>query len=122
MPSIHNCQINRDIKTSHDRTSNQIYRDATLKSLETQVEQISQVLNTRPMRGFPSNTKVAKGPTHEQCKAISKMSGRILDSENKQGEKAANSSTTAAPAEANILAEADEDHTNPSKPKQTLKQ
>ncbi|KAK8515909.1 hypothetical protein V6N12_016215 [Hibiscus sabdariffa] len=31
--------------------------DATLKSLETQVGQISQILNTRPIGGFPSDTE-----------------------------------------------------------------
>ncbi|KAK8541033.1 hypothetical protein V6N13_026497 [Hibiscus sabdariffa] len=39
--------------------------DATLKSLETQVGQISQILSSRPIGGFPSDTEVAKGATHE---------------------------------------------------------
>ncbi|KAK8690837.1 hypothetical protein V6N13_074363 [Hibiscus sabdariffa] len=63
-----------------DRTEMRIQnQEAALKSLENQVGQISQVLNTRPMGGFPSDTEVAKDPTHEQCKAISTRSGRILN-------------------------------------------
>ncbi|KAK8676085.1 hypothetical protein V6N13_034139 [Hibiscus sabdariffa] len=50
--------------------------DAILKSLETQVGQISQILSTRPIGGFPSDTEVAKGATHEQCKAIIKYQPR----------------------------------------------
>ncbi|KAL4363963.1 hypothetical protein GQ457_04G018220 [Hibiscus cannabinus] len=37
--------------------------DATLKSLETQVGQISQILSSKPIGGFPSDTEVAKGAT-----------------------------------------------------------
>ncbi|KAL4367295.1 hypothetical protein GQ457_05G023380 [Hibiscus cannabinus] len=54
-------------------------QEAALKSLENQVGQISQVLNTTPMGGFPSDTEVANGATHEQCKAISTRSGKILN-------------------------------------------
>ncbi|KAK8657033.1 hypothetical protein V6N13_098967 [Hibiscus sabdariffa] len=61
--------------------------DATLKSLETQVGQISQILNTRPLGGFPSDTEVAKGATHEQ--------------------------STEVPAEVDKPAEAEEDHQDP---------
>ncbi|KAL4341450.1 hypothetical protein GQ457_08G017870 [Hibiscus cannabinus] len=54
-----------------DRTEMKLQNhDATLKSLETQVGQISQILSSRPNGGFPSDTKVAKGATHEQCNAI----------------------------------------------------
>ncbi|KAK8999701.1 hypothetical protein V6N11_065198 [Hibiscus sabdariffa] len=53
-------------------------QEAALKSLENQVAQISQALKTRPMGGFPSDTKLAKGATHEQCKAISTRSGKVL--------------------------------------------
>ncbi|KAL4312436.1 hypothetical protein GQ457_01G023120 [Hibiscus cannabinus] len=54
-----------------DRTKMKLQNhDATLKSLETQVGQISQILSSRPFGGFPSDTEVAKGATHEQCKAI----------------------------------------------------
>ncbi|KAL4272131.1 hypothetical protein GQ457_13G017390 [Hibiscus cannabinus] len=96
-----------------------------MKSLENQVGQISQLLNTRPMGGFPSDTEVAKVPTHEQCKAISTRSGRILNTpiKNKQGEEvAANPSTKAIlynPAKADTSAEAEEHHENPPKPKET---
>ncbi|KAL4368758.1 hypothetical protein GQ457_05G020410 [Hibiscus cannabinus] len=62
-----------------DRTKMKLQNhDATLKSLETQVGQISQILNTRPVGGFPSDTEIAKGATHEQCKAITTRSGKIL--------------------------------------------
>ncbi|KAK9033356.1 hypothetical protein V6N11_018389 [Hibiscus sabdariffa] len=56
--------------------------DPTLKSLETQVGQISQILRSRPIGGFPSDTEVAKGATHEQCKAITIRSGKILETKN----------------------------------------
>ncbi|KAL4388933.1 hypothetical protein GQ457_09G021580 [Hibiscus cannabinus] len=53
-----------------DRTEMKLQNhDATLKSLETQVGQISQILSSRPIGGFPSDTKVAKGAAHEQCNA-----------------------------------------------------
>ncbi|KAL4302726.1 hypothetical protein GQ457_10G010170 [Hibiscus cannabinus] len=68
-----------------DRTEMKLQNhDATLKSLETQVGQISQILSSRPIGGFPSDTEVAKGATHEQCKAIITRSGKIL--KNNQGE------------------------------------
>ncbi|KAK8547445.1 hypothetical protein V6N12_031582 [Hibiscus sabdariffa] len=88
--------------------------DATLKSLETQVGQISQMLNTRPIGGFPSDTEVAKGATHEQCKAITTRSGRILEPTTKQaGTAASPSATTDTPAEAESPAMADRDHEDP---------
>ncbi|KAL4340417.1 hypothetical protein GQ457_08G031430 [Hibiscus cannabinus] len=81
-----------------------------------------QLLNTIPMGKFPSDTEVAKGLPHEQCKVISTSSGRILNSQNKQGDKiAAHTSSSAVHdklAEADIPAEADEDHTSPSEPKE----
>ncbi|KAK9028397.1 hypothetical protein V6N11_068202 [Hibiscus sabdariffa] len=62
-----------------DRTEMRMQKqEATLKSLENQVGQISQVLKSRPLGGFPSDTEVAKGATHEQCKAISTRSGKVL--------------------------------------------
>ncbi|KAK8568776.1 hypothetical protein V6N12_007318 [Hibiscus sabdariffa] len=73
-----------------DRTEMRMQnQEAALKSLENQVGQISQVLNTRQRGGFPSDTEVAKGATHEQCKAIATRSGRNLQPPNKskQGEK-----------------------------------
>ncbi|KAK8670702.1 hypothetical protein V6N13_037320 [Hibiscus sabdariffa] len=64
-------------------------QEAALNSLENQVGQISQVLNTRQQGGFLNDNEVAKGATHEQCKAISTRSGKILTTpnQNKQGEK-----------------------------------
>ncbi|KAK8686453.1 hypothetical protein V6N13_125478 [Hibiscus sabdariffa] len=71
-----------------DRTEMKLQNhDATLKSLETQVGQISQILNTRPLGGFPSDTEVTKGATHEQ--------------------------STEVPAEVDKPAEAEEDHQDP---------
>ncbi|KAK8985093.1 hypothetical protein V6N11_076784 [Hibiscus sabdariffa] len=75
-----------------DRTEMRMQnQNATLKSLENQVGQISQVLKSRPIGGFPSDTEVAKGATHEQCKAILMTSGKVLKTptENKQGEATA---------------------------------
>ncbi|KAL4303300.1 hypothetical protein GQ457_10G013090 [Hibiscus cannabinus] len=96
-----------------DRTEMKLQNhDATLKSLETQVGQISQILSSRPIGGFPSDTEVAKGATHEQCKAITTRSGKILKSN--QGGMAANPSpATDTPAEADEPAQASEDHSNP---------
>ncbi|KAL4282613.1 hypothetical protein GQ457_16G019110 [Hibiscus cannabinus] len=86
--------------------------DATLKSLETQVGQISQILSRRRIGGFPSNTEVAKGATHEQCNAITTRSGKIM--KNNQGGIAVNPSpATDTPAEADEPAQASEDHRIP---------
>ncbi|KAK8662708.1 hypothetical protein V6N13_024599 [Hibiscus sabdariffa] len=106
-----------------DRTKMKLQnQDATLKSLETQVEQISQILNTRPVGGFPSDTEVANGATHEQCKAISTRNGKVLEPTNKQrGTTAAHTKTSAVvdtPATADITAKADEDHIDPTETKE----
>ncbi|KAL4385988.1 hypothetical protein GQ457_09G017520 [Hibiscus cannabinus] len=96
-----------------DRTEMKLQNhDATLKSLETQVGQISQILSSRPIGGFPSDTEVAKGATHEQCKAITTRSGKILKSN--QGGMATNPSpATDTPAEADEPTQASDDHNNP---------
>ncbi|GMI95031.1 hypothetical protein HRI_003172400 [Hibiscus trionum] len=52
--------------------------EATLKSLETQMGQVSQFINTRQNEGFLSDTEVTRKPTHEQCKAITTRSGKQL--------------------------------------------
>ncbi|KAL4284254.1 hypothetical protein GQ457_16G022000 [Hibiscus cannabinus] len=98
-----------------DRTKMKLQNhDATLKFLETQVRQISQILNTRPIGGFPSDTEVAKGATHEQCKAITTRSGKILTQPNNQRGTAANpSAATDTPVEADEPAETSEDHHDP---------
>ncbi|KAK8515995.1 hypothetical protein V6N12_066833 [Hibiscus sabdariffa] len=68
----------------------------------------------RPIGGFPSDTKVAKGATHEQCKAITTRSGRILKSMiNQEGTATTPSVATDAPAEADKPAETGEDHNSP---------
>ncbi|KAK8997960.1 hypothetical protein V6N11_012495 [Hibiscus sabdariffa] len=98
-----------------DRTEMRMQNQkAALKSLENQVGQISQVLKSRPMGGFPSDIEVAKGAIHEQCKVISTRSGKVLKppTENKQGEAtAANSEATSdtdSPAQVDIPASAGE--------------
>ncbi|KAK8557129.1 hypothetical protein V6N13_035233 [Hibiscus sabdariffa] len=96
-----------------DRTEMKLQNhDATLKSLETQVGQISQILNSRPIGGFPSDTEVAKGATHEQCKAITTRRGKILIN-NQRGMAANPSPATDTPAEAVEPAQASEDHSIP---------
>ncbi|KAK8609244.1 hypothetical protein V6N13_025550 [Hibiscus sabdariffa] len=71
-------------------------QEVALKSLENQVGQISHALNTRPSGGFPSDTKVAKGATHEQCKTITTRSGKVLPpSTSKQGKKNADNPNVA---------------------------
>ncbi|KAK8698112.1 hypothetical protein V6N13_114243 [Hibiscus sabdariffa] len=96
-----------------DRTEMKLQNhDATLKSLETQVGQISQILSSRPIGGFPSDTEVAKGATHKQCNAITTRSGKIL--KNNKGETATNPSPAIdTPAEADEPAQASEDHSIP---------
>ncbi|KAK9042555.1 hypothetical protein V6N11_017624 [Hibiscus sabdariffa] len=98
-----------------DRTEKKLYNhDATLKSLETQVGQIPQILNTRPIGGFPSDTEVAKGATHEQCKAIKIRSGKVLmQTNNQKGTAASPSAATDAPAEADEPVVTGEDHHDP---------
>ncbi|KAL4388208.1 hypothetical protein GQ457_09G016950 [Hibiscus cannabinus] len=86
--------------------------DASLKSLETQVGQISQLLSNRQTGGFPSDTEVAKGATHEQCKAITTRSGKILKN-NKEGTAANPQAATDQTAKADTPAKADKDHNIP---------
>ena len=50
-------------------------QEDAIKTLETQVGQFAQCINTRPQGGLPSNTEVAKVLSHEQCKAITTRSG-----------------------------------------------
>ncbi|KAL4386151.1 hypothetical protein GQ457_09G025050 [Hibiscus cannabinus] len=98
-----------------DRTEMKLQNhDATLKSLETQVGQISQILNTKPIGGFPSDTEVAKGATHEQCKAITTRSGKVLiQTSNQRGTVASPSAATDTPAEADEPAKTSADHGDP---------
>ncbi|KAL4312854.1 hypothetical protein GQ457_01G019910 [Hibiscus cannabinus] len=96
-----------------DRTEMKLQNhDATLKSLETQVGQISQILSSRPIGGFPSDTEVAKGATHEQCNAITTRSGKIIKN-NQEGMAANPPPATDTPAEADAPAQASEDHRIP---------
>ncbi|KAK8713624.1 hypothetical protein V6N13_148836 [Hibiscus sabdariffa] len=96
-----------------DRTEMKLQNhDATLKSLETHVGQISQILSSRPIGGFPSDIEVAKGATHEQCKAITTRSVKILTS-TQRGMTPNPSAATDTPAEADEPAQVSEDHCNP---------
>ncbi|KAK8996661.1 hypothetical protein V6N11_081927 [Hibiscus sabdariffa] len=96
-----------------DRTEMKLQNhDATLKSLETQVGQISQILSSRPIGGFSSDTEVAKGATHEQCKAITTRSGKILTS-NQTGMAASPSAPIDTPTEADEPAQTSEDQCDP---------
>ncbi|KAK8649185.1 hypothetical protein V6N13_129919 [Hibiscus sabdariffa] len=96
-----------------DRTEMKLQNhDATLKSLETQVGQISQLLSNRQIGGFPSDTEVAKGATHEQCKVITTRNGKIL--KNNHGKTDVNPPpATDTPAEADAPAQAEKDHNVP---------
>ncbi|KAL4368363.1 hypothetical protein GQ457_05G021060 [Hibiscus cannabinus] len=49
-------------------------QEAALKSLETQVGQFVQMLSPRPQGNLPSNTEVARGMGHEQCKMVTTRS------------------------------------------------
>ncbi|KAK8676019.1 hypothetical protein V6N13_034074 [Hibiscus sabdariffa] len=95
-----------------DRTEMKLQNhDATLKSLETQVGQISQILSSKPIGGFPSDTEVAKGAIHEQCKAITTRSGKILNNQDRMADKPPPATDT--PAEADAPAKVREDHRIP---------
>ncbi|GMI67550.1 hypothetical protein HRI_000424300 [Hibiscus trionum] len=49
-----------------DRTKMRMQNhEATLKSLETQVGQFAQILNSRPMGGFPSDTEKETKPKEQ---------------------------------------------------------
>ncbi|KAK8628789.1 hypothetical protein V6N13_009372 [Hibiscus sabdariffa] len=73
-----------------------------------------QILSTRPIGGFPSDTEVAKGATHEQCKAITTRSGKVLTQTINQRVKAASPpAATDTPAEVDEPAQTSEDHGDP---------
>ncbi|KAL4355342.1 hypothetical protein GQ457_06G011720 [Hibiscus cannabinus] len=96
-----------------DRTEMKLQNhDATLNSLETQVGQISKILSSRPIGGFPSDTEVAKGTTDEQFKAIITRSRKILKN-NQEGMAANSSPATDTPAKADEPTQASEDHSKP---------
>ncbi|KAK8565018.1 hypothetical protein V6N12_058594 [Hibiscus sabdariffa] len=108
-----------------DRTEMRMQnQEVALKSLKNQVGQISQVLKSRPLGGFSSDTEVAKDVIHEQCKVISRRSGKVLKTptKNKQGEttvvnsKAAENTDNPAPVEKSAMA--GKDHNTPSKPEE----
>ncbi|KAK9032978.1 hypothetical protein V6N11_018020 [Hibiscus sabdariffa] len=107
-----------------DRTEMRMQnQEAALKSLENQVGQISQALKSRPVGGFPSDTEVAKGATHEQCKAVATRSARVLEPTNNQkGTTTAQNKTTVVidtPALAGTSAKAKEDHIDPTYTEET---
>ncbi|KAL4281737.1 hypothetical protein GQ457_03G019570 [Hibiscus cannabinus] len=62
-------------------------QEAALKSLETQVGQFAQMLSARPQGNLPSNTEVARGTGHEQCKVITTRSGIKATKETIQDEE-----------------------------------
>ncbi|KAL4273966.1 hypothetical protein GQ457_13G015910 [Hibiscus cannabinus] len=66
----------------------------------TEYKSLENTLNyNKPIGGFPTDTEVAKGATHEHCNAITTRSGKIL--KNNQGETTVNPSpATDTPAEA----------------------
>ncbi|KAL4361779.1 hypothetical protein GQ457_04G018980 [Hibiscus cannabinus] len=68
--------------------------------------------SARPIGGFPSDTEVAKGGTHEQCNAITTRSGKILKN-NQEGTVVNTPPATDTPAEADAPAQASEDHSIP---------
>ncbi|KAK8704821.1 hypothetical protein V6N13_048433 [Hibiscus sabdariffa] len=86
--------------------------------LEVKVGQISQVLKSGPIGGFPSDTEAAKGATLEQCKAMSTRSCKVLNppTENRKGETTIANSKAAS--DIDIPASADKDHNIPPEPKE----
>ncbi|KAK8690730.1 hypothetical protein V6N13_074257 [Hibiscus sabdariffa] len=68
----------------------------------------------KPIGGFPSDTEVAKGATHDHCKAITTRSGKILtQTSNKRGTAASPSAAIDTPAETDEPAQTSEDHCDP---------
>ncbi|KAK8663329.1 hypothetical protein V6N13_083152 [Hibiscus sabdariffa] len=84
------------------------------------ISEPTKSIEFKTYKWIPSDNEVAKGATHEQCKAISTRSGKVLEpqSKSKQGEvTVANSKVTSdtdIPAQEDISASADEDHTHTS--------
>ncbi|KAK8583419.1 hypothetical protein V6N13_022125 [Hibiscus sabdariffa] len=65
-------------------------------------------------RGTISDTEVVKGATHEQCKAITTRSGKILiQTSNPRGTAASPSAATDTPAEADEPAKTSANHNDP---------
>ncbi|KAL4353488.1 hypothetical protein GQ457_06G010630 [Hibiscus cannabinus] len=62
-------------------------QEAAFKSMETQVGQLIQMLSTRPKGNLPSNTEVARGTGHEQCKVITTRRGVKATNETIQDEE-----------------------------------
>ncbi|KAL4361204.1 hypothetical protein GQ457_04G025620 [Hibiscus cannabinus] len=62
-------------------------QEAALNSLETQVGQFAQMLSARPQGNLPSNTEVARGTGHEQCKVITTRRGVKATNETIQDEE-----------------------------------
>ncbi|KAL4304647.1 hypothetical protein GQ457_10G008080 [Hibiscus cannabinus] len=62
-------------------------QEAALKSLETQVGQFVQMLSARAQGNLPSNTEVARGTGHEQCKVITTQSGARASNDTTQVEE-----------------------------------
>ncbi|GMI63451.1 hypothetical protein HRI_000014400 [Hibiscus trionum] len=77
----------KKMKTFMDKTEMRMTNhEATLKSLETQMGQISLHVKPRQNGGFPSNTENARQPTHKQCKAITTRSEKKLQGPEKEAE------------------------------------
>ncbi|KAL4339491.1 hypothetical protein GQ457_08G033990 [Hibiscus cannabinus] len=87
--------------------------EATLKTLETQVGQFAQIMNTRSVGGLPSNTEVPKKITLENCKAITIISSKQLNETQarNQGDKAPIEPSTASTYK--NTASIEEDNINP---------
>ncbi|KAK8510793.1 hypothetical protein V6N12_009635 [Hibiscus sabdariffa] len=96
----------------------EFHQPTEYKSLENTLNQFMAQTSAymartdRQIGGFPSDTEVDKGATHEQCKAITTRSGKIL--KNNHGETTVYPPpATDTPAEADAPARASEDHNIP---------
>ncbi|KAK9010440.1 hypothetical protein V6N11_036949 [Hibiscus sabdariffa] len=86
---------------------------AEYKSLENTLTQF-MAQTSAYMARIDSDTEIAKGVTHEQCKTITTRSGKILvQTSNQRGTAASPSAATDTPAEAESPATADKDHGDP---------
>ncbi|KAK8972461.1 hypothetical protein V6N11_070836 [Hibiscus sabdariffa] len=97
---------------------------AQISTLTNMVKNMQRQPNTHEVKAidafcrFPIDTEVAKGATHEQCKAIATRSGRVLEPKNNQrGTTTAQNKTpvvTDTPALVGTSAKAEEDHIDPT--------
>ncbi|KAL4296753.1 hypothetical protein GQ457_12G015020 [Hibiscus cannabinus] len=109
---------NQPRQNQQSQPRQEFHQPTEYKSLENTLNQFMAQTSAYMARtdsqigGFPSDTEVAKGATHEQCNAITTRSGKILKN-NKEGTAVNPPLAKDIPAEADTPAQAEEDHNIP---------